>query len=405
MVFIGLGYIGLPTAVSMAQSGLKVTGVDINKELIERIRTRKLDLSEPGLEEALTEALESGRFEVSTDIPEAHAYVIAVPTPFKDRNEFDSSFVDAAVDSISPKLRKGSLVILESTVPPRTTERLSVRVLSNRPDLVGENNEPLVMFAHCPERILPGNALAELKENDRVIGGMTPEASQAAADLYKSFCSGDLLITDDRTAELTKLTENAFRDVNIAFANELSIVCDSLSVDVWELIGLANHHPRVNILQPGPGVGGHCIAVDPWFIVSAAPDKTRLIRTAREVNDSKVNWVVNRVTESTKQYDAPTITLFGLSFKADIGDLRQSPSVRIAEKLIKTLPQARINVVEPHIKSVPSTIQDVSLVDLQTGMDEADIAVLLVDHTAFKSVEKAALAGTTIIDTKGLWAH
>ena len=389
----------------MAQSGLKVTGVDINKELIERIRTRKLDLSEPGLEEALTEALESGRFEVSTDIPEAHAYVIAVPTPFKDRNEFDSSFVDAAVDSISPKLRKGSLVILESTVPPRTTERLSVRVLSNRPDLVGENNEPLVMFAHCPERILPGNALAELKENDRVIGGMTPEASQAAADLYKSFCSGDLLITDDRTAELTKLTENAFRDVNIAFANELSIVCDSLSVDVWELIGLANHHPRVNILQPGPGVGGHCIAVDPWFIVSAAPDKTRLIRTAREVNDSKVNWVVNRVTESTKQYDAPTITLFGLSFKADIGDLRQSPSVRIAEKLIKTLPQARINVVEPHIKSVPSTIQDVSLVDLQTGMDEADIAVLLVDHTAFKSVEKAALAGTTIIDTKGLWAH
>ena len=405
MVFIGLGYIGLPTAVSMAQSGLKVTGVDINTELIESIRTGKLDFSEPGLEKALTEALESGRFEVSTDIPEANAFVIAVPTPFKDRNEFDSSFVDAAFDSISPKLRKGSLVILESTVPPRTTERLSVRVLSNRPDLVGENGEPLVMFAHCPERILPGNALEELKENDRVIGGMTPEASQAAAELYKSFCSGDMLITDDRTAELTKLTENAFRDVNIAFANELSIVCDLLSVDVWELIDLANHHPRVNILQPGPGVGGHCIAVDPWFIVSAAPDKARLIRTAREVNDSKVDWVVDRVAESATQYVSPTITLLGLAFKADIGDLRQSPSVRIAEKLIETLPQAHINAVEPHIESVPSAIQEVALVDLQTGIDEADIVVLLVDHKAFTSVEEIALAGKTIIDTKGLWAH
>ena len=296
VAFVGLGYIGLPTAVVMANSGVDVTGVDVNAANVEKINRGEVTIVEPGLQEELTAALSSGRFRATTEQVHADAYIIAVPTPFTDSYDVDMKFIYSAAEAIAPQLVGDELIVLESTSPPQTTAKMAERILEIRTDLVADGAEnpdgkPVLYFAHCPERILPGYAMEELRTNDRIIGGQTTEATRRATEIYATFCKGELLATNDVTAEMAKLTENSFRDVNIAFANELSLICDKLGIDVWELINLANHHPRVNILQPGPGVGGHCIAVDPWFIVAADPENSKLIHTARKVNDGKPEWV------------------------------------------------------------------------------------------------------------------
>lgn len=414
VAFVGLGYIGLPTAVTMANSGLNVTGVDVMQEKVDAINRGEVTIVEPGLEDALRRALESGRFRASTEMPKADAYIVAVPTPFTDQHDVDMRFIYAAADAIAPQLEGNELIVLESTSPPRTTERMARRVLEKRPDLrLGSDDtgatESAIEFAHCPERILPGKAMEELRTNDRIVGGMSREASRRATEIYSTFCEGELLQTNDRTAEMAKLTENSFRDVNIAFANELSILCDDLGISVWELINLANHHPRVNILQPGPGVGGHCIAVDPWFIVSTAPDKANLIRTAREVNDSKPEWVFEKISAATEQLQKnPVIALFGLAFKPNIDDLRESPALQIAIKVAENFERAEIDVVEPNVSELPESLHhsNVRLRNADDALDRADIVVLLVDHDPFRSLtDKIARADRkpTVIDTRGLW--
>ena len=410
VAFVGLGYIGLPTAVVMANSGLQVTGVDVMPEKVDAMNRGEVTIVEPGLEEELRAALDTGRFRATTDMPKADAYIVAVPTPFTDGHEVDMRFIYSAAEAIAPQLEGGELIILESTSPPRTTERMAQRILELRPEFHINGSEdpsdgPSLYFAHCPERILPGKAMEELRTNDRIIGGMSPEATKRAKAIYASFCRGELLETNDRTAEMAKLTENSFRDVNIAFANELSLICDEQDISVWELIELANHHPRVNILQPGPGVGGHCIAVDPWFIVSTAPESSRLIRTAREVNDAKPEWVLGKIDAAIKAVDgSPTIALLGLTFKPDIDDLRESPALDIAVQVAQRYPDAAIHVVEPNINELPGSLQDfanVELTTLETAIPAADVVVLLVDHKEFRQISQ--LPGGKIVDTRGVW--
>lgn len=412
IAFIGLGYIGLPTAVVMANHGLNVIGVDVHQGKVDSINRGEVTIVEPGLEANLRRALDSGNLTATTETPRADVYIIAVPTPFTDGHQVDMKYINSAAESIAPKLEGDELIILESTSPPLTTEKMAKRILEMRPDLVpdGDDNSegrPVLYFAHCPERILPGNALEELVTNDRIIGGISGEATERAKTVYASFCRGKLLGTNARTAELAKLTENSFRDVNIAFANELSLISDDLDIDVWELIDLANHHPRVNILQPGPGVGGHCIAVDPWFIVSTAPESSRLIRTAREVNDGKPEWVLDKVSEAVRQIDASTIAILGLAFKANIDDLRESPALGIAEKIASRYPRTTVLTVEPNITELPATLVDfdnVTLSDLDSALSAAGVVVLLVDHREFTSVPATALKSKRVIDTKGLWS-
>lgn len=413
IAFVGLGYIGLPTAVVMSNSGLDVVGVDVMPDKVEAINRGEVTIVEPGLDEELREALDSGRFKASTEMPEADAYIVAVPTPFTDGYKVDMKFINSAADAIAPKLKGGELVVLESTSPPKTTEQMALRILEARPDLAAdqdktESNKATIYFAHCPERILPGRAMEELRTNDRIIGGMSPEATRKAKEVYGSFCKGELLETNDRTAELAKLTENSFRDVNIAFANELSLICDDLDISVWELIDLANHHPRVNILQPGPGVGGHCIAVDPWFIVSTTPERANLIRTAREVNDKKPEWVIEKIDDAINQSGAEEIALLGLAFKPDIDDLRESPALKIASEIIKKYPSRKFSVVEPNIDKLPAALKDfenVVLQDLQPALTNADVTVLLVDHSDFKSLNGLPVDKSNLIDTRGVWTR
>lgn len=415
VAFVGLGYIGLPTAVVMANSGLEVTGVDVMPEKVDSINRGEITIVEPGLEEALRAALDSGRFRASTTMPKADAYIVAVPTPFTDNHEVDMKFIYSAAEAIAPQLEGDELIVLESTSPPRTTERMAKRILELRPEfrLDGEESREsgqVLYFAHCPERILPGKAMEELRTNDRIIGGMSPDATRRAKAIYESFCQGELLETNDRTAEMAKLTENSFRDVNIAFANELSLICDELGISVWELIELANHHPRVNILQPGPGVGGHCIAVDPWFIVSTAPETAKLIRTARRVNDGKPAWVIQKISQASEQFDAPTIALLGLAFKPDIDDLRESPALEIAKQVADQFPQATIFAVEPNISELPPALADaenVSLAGISRSIEEADVVVLLVDHKEFIGLNLQTTLSPrkqTVIDTRGVWS-
>jgi UDP-N-acetyl-D-mannosaminuronic acid dehydrogenase len=412
---IGLGYIGLPTAAVFASRKINVIGVDLNQHVVDTINRGEIHIVEPDLDMVVHAAVTEGYLRATTIVEPADAFLIAVPTPFKGENhEPDLSYIEAATKAIAPVLKQGNLVILESTSPVGTTEKIAQWLSEVRPDLTfpqshGENSD--IRIAHCPERVLPGQVLHELIKNDRVVGGMSPKCSTFASALYKTFVQGECIVTNARTAEMTKLTENSFRDVNIAFANELSMICDKLDISVWELITLANRHPRVNILQPGPGVGGHCIAVDPWFIVNKTPDEARLIRTAREVNDNKPEWVLNKVKIAVAEYlqEHPdktakdvTIACYGLAFKADIDDLRESPALAITQKIATHHPGTVI-AVEPNIKQLPEELQqDFDLFKQEEADKIAEVKVLLVDHTNFKS-NPSPLNSVKIIDTKGIW--
>ncbi|MDM1276175.1 UDP-N-acetyl-D-mannosamine dehydrogenase [Acinetobacter indicus] len=407
---IGLGYIGLPTAATFAAHGVKVTGVDVNQHAVDLINQGKVHIVEPDLDALVRDVVAQQKLSAQLQPCEADAYIVAVPTPFKDNYEPDLKYIEAAAKALAPFLKTGNLVILESTSPVGATEQMAAWLSEARPDLTfpqkaGEQAD--ILIAHCPERVLPGKVLQELISNDRIVGGMTPRCSQAAIDLYKVFVKGDCIETNARTAEMCKLTENSFRDVNIAFANELSIICDKLDINVWELIQLANRHPRVNILQPGPGVGGHCIAVDPWFIVSKTPEQARLIRTAREVNDSKPEWVINQVkikiaeflqANPEKTIKDVTVACYGLAFKPDIDDLRESPALNITKKLAEQ--GLNILAVEPNIDKLPEGMPtNVQLIQLEEK-ERADIHLILVDHKEFKLGMLTSL--TNIIDTKGI---
>jgi len=412
---VGLGYIGLPTAAVIADHGAHVIGVDVNEGLTTRINAGQCPIVESGLPELLAKVVAEKRLVANTKPRRGDVFVIAVPTPFEGGFKPDLSYVEAAARSIAPVLERGNLVIVESTIPIGATEQVGRWLGQARPDLMfsrrGQSGGQVadVLVAHCPERILPGQMLHELVNNDRVIGGVCPTSAERAREFYKLFVKGECVVTDSRTAELCKLTENAYRDVNIAFANELSLICEDSDVNVWELIQLANRHPRVDILKPGPGVGGHCIAVDPWFIVSALGDKTRLIREARWINSSRPRYVVRKVLERVTDNGAKSIACFGLSYKANIDDFRESPAVEVVELLAKELqfssPDIPILVVEPHIETLPIALRDHEGVRL-AAMEEAlrtDLLVMLVDHREFLGIPADKLAGKSVVDTRGVW--
>lgn len=405
---IGLGYIGLPTAAILASNGVEVVGVDVNDRHVDAVNRGEVPFVEPDLGIHVAGAVSKGLLSAQKETPKADAYLIAVPTPFKEGYEADLSYIDAATDGIIPQLKGGELVILESTSPPGATEHIGRRILEARPELnlSAEPDEKTIDVAHCPERVLPGRVMMELVENDRIVGGLTRHAAERAQALYAIFCTADILLTDATTAEMAKLTENSFRDVNIAFANELSVISERLGIDVFELIELANRHPRVNILQPGPGVGGHCIAVDPWFIVSSAQEQARLIRTAREVNDAKPEYVLKQVLTAAESVASPTVAVLGLAFKPDIDDMRESPALDIAELITDALPAGQILVVEPNVTELPQKLGDrvnVTLSPLEDAVSRADVVALLVDHREFKAMDTAVLDGKAVIDTRGTW--
>lgn len=409
VAIIGLGYIGLPTAVALATRGIEVIGVDVNENTVKAVSEGHVPFVEPDLAIAVSGAVSIGRLTATTEVPEADAYIIAVPTPFQEDHTADLSYIEAAVASIAPKLHGGELVILESTSPPGTTEQVSKWLSGHRPDLHFPHESeglPDVYVAHCPERVLPGRIMIEIVTNDRVIGGVTRRCAEKAAAVYRVFTQGKILTTDAASAEMAKLVENAYRDVNIAFANELSLIGERLKLDVWEVIRLANHHPRVNILTPGPGVGGHCIAVDPWFIVGAAPDLARLVRTAREVNDSKPHHVAQQVIDRASRFRNPTIACLGLTFKANVDDMRESPAVDVVAAINDLEPDLDIRVVEPFTRALPPELAGRANVRMQStsdAIDEADIVVLLVDHEQFKTIPKTRLEGRVVFDTRGAW--
>ncbi|WP_439145980.1 UDP-N-acetyl-D-mannosamine dehydrogenase [Vibrio sp.] len=413
---VGLGYIGLPTAAMFASRKKKVIGVDVNQNAVDTINRGEIHIVEPDLDMIVHAAVTEGYLKAVTTPEPADAFLIAVPTPFKECAEGeipepDLRFIEAASKAIASVLKKGDLVILESTSPVGATEKMAEWLAEARSDLTfpqvaGENAD--VNVAHCPERVLPGHVVRELVENDRVIGGMSTRCSERSVELYKTFVLGDCVITNARTAEMAKLTENSCRDVQIAFANELSIICDKLDINVWELISLANRHPRINILQPGPGVGGHCIAVDPWFIVSKTPEEAQIIHTARKVNDGKPKWVIEKVklaiadflqANPDKTAREVTVACYGLAFKPDIDDLRESPAMAITQKIAE-MHAGRVIAVEPNIESILGKLKYVDLMEFDTAEKEADIQVLLVDHQEFK--ENPVRRGV-IIDTKGIW--
>ena len=411
---IGLGYIGLPTAAVLASKDIKVVGVDVSQYVVDTINQGNIHIIEPGLDVLVREAVQKNHLKAVINPEKADVFMIAVPTPFKGSHEPDLSYIRLAAKAIAPVLEKGNLVILESTSPVGATEKMMTWMREERIDLsfpeFGNNNFIAdIAVAHCPERVLPGQVVRELIENDRIIGGVTDYCAKQAKDLYKIFVDADCLLTDCRTAELSKLVENSFRDVNIAFANELSLICDKLGINVWKLIELANHHPRVNILQPGPGVGGHCIAVDPWFIVDSAPDEAKLIRAARLVNDNKPNFVLGKIDKAVKAIGKNKsdlkIACLGLSFKPDIDDLRESPALSIAGK-IGLMGFSELFLVEPNISSIPDKLkgESISITSADKAIKAADIVVLLVDHTPFKKMDLEVLSGKQIVDTRGIWS-
>ncbi|EGR1558394.1 UDP-N-acetyl-D-mannosamine dehydrogenase [Vibrio parahaemolyticus] len=413
---IGLGYIGLPTAAMFASRKKNVIGVDVNSKAVETINQGKIHIVEPELDMIVSAAVTEGYLKATLTPEPADAFLIAVPTPFLPCDEGDVpapdlSYIEAASKALAPVLKKGDLVILESTSPVGATEKMSAWLAEMRPDLTfpqTHGNDADVNIAHCPERVLPGHVVRELVENDRVIGGMSARCSERSVELYKTFVQGECVVTNARTAEMAKLTENSSRDVQIAFANELSIICDKLDINVWELIELANRHPRVNILQPGPGVGGHCIAVDPWFIVSNTPKEAQLIHTARKVNDNKPEWVINKVKLAIAEFlqanpdktaREVTVACYGLAFKPDIDDLRESPAMDITKE-IAAMHSGRVIAVEPNIKKLPLNLQSVELLDFDIAKLESDVHVLLVDHKEFK---EACITTGIKVDTKGVW--
>ncbi|MEZ9779142.1 UDP-N-acetyl-D-mannosamine dehydrogenase [Vibrio cyclitrophicus] len=412
---VGLGYIGLPTAAMFASRKKKVIGVDVNQHAVDTINRGEIHIVEPDLDMIVHAAVTEGYLKAVTTPEPADAFLIAVPTPFKDCAEGeipepDLRFIEAASKAIAPVLKKGDLVILESTSPVGATEQMAEWLAEARRDLTfpqvsGENAD--INIAHCPERVLPGHVVRELVENDRVIGGLTAKCSERSVELYKTFVLGDCVITNARTAEMAKLTENSCRDVQIAFANELSIICDKLDINVWELISLANRHPRINILQPGPGVGGHCIAVDPWFIVSKTPEEAQIIHTARKVNDAKPEWVINKVKLAISEFlqanpdktvKDVTVACYGLAFKPDIDDLRESPAMAITKELAEQH-NGRVIAVEPNIGHLPKEL-NFDLKSFEDAINEANVHVLLVDHSEFK---QNTVDSNYIVDAKGIW--
>jgi len=414
---IGLGYIGLPTAAMFASRKKKVIGVDVNQHAVNTINKGQIHIVEPDLDMLVHAAVTEGYLRATTSPEPADAFLIAVPTPFLatenkgDIPKPDLKYIKSAANAIAKVLKKGDLVILESTSPVGATEKMAEWLADSRKDLTfpqthGEESD--IRIAHCPERVLPGQVVRELVDNDRVIGGMSAKCSERAIELYKIFVKGDCVITNARTAEMAKLTENSCRDVQIAFANELSIICDKLDIDVWELISLANRHPRINILQPGPGVGGHCIAVDPWFIVSKTPEQAQLIHTARKVNDAKPQWVIDKVKIAISDFlqanpdttaKDVTVACYGLAFKPDIDDLRESPALKITQCIAK-MHSGKVFGVEPNIKSLPNYLEKIELMDFNVAVKEADIHLMLVDHKEFKENQ---IVNKYIIDTKGIW--
>ncbi|WP_016791587.1 UDP-N-acetyl-D-mannosamine dehydrogenase [Vibrio cyclitrophicus] len=412
---VGLGYIGLPTAAMFASRKKKVIGVDVNQHAVDTINRGEIHIVEPDLDMLVSAAVQQGYLKAVTTPEAADAFLIAVPTPFLpiendgDIPKPDLRYIEAASKAIAPVLKKGDLVILESTSPVGATEQMAEWLSEARSDLTfpqthGESAD--VNVAHCPERVLPGHVVTELVQNDRVIGGMSKRCSERSVELYKTFVMGECVITNARTAEMAKLTENSCRDVQIAFANELSMICDELDIDVWELISLANRHPRINILQPGPGVGGHCIAVDPWFIVSKTPELAKLIKTARDVNDKKPEWVIDKVkvalaeflqANPSKTAQDVTIACYGLAFKPDIDDLRESPALDITKE-IADFHSGQVLAIEPNIEEI--TDENIKLVTIDESLTKTDIHVMLVDHKQFKKIR---LNDSFVIDTKGIW--
>lgn len=406
---VGLGYIGLPTAAVIASRGIEVIGIDVSEKAVETINQGKVHIVEPDLDMVVQAAVTMGKLRASLTPESAEAFMIAVPTPFKEGKKPDLSYIKKAAEAIAPVLEKGNLIILESTSPVGATEQLAGWLQELRPDLnfPGQTAAEADMYvAHCPERVLPGRVLEELVSNDRIIGGMSKECSEKAIQLYKTFVRGECIVTNARTAEMAKLTENSFRDVNIAFANELSVVCDELKINVWELIALSNRHPRVNILSPGPGVGGHCIAVDPWFIVDSAPTSARMIRTAREINDGKPGYVIEKVRKAADEFKRPVIACLGLAFKADIDDLRESPALDITMELAAA-GGAEVLAVEPNIQTLPAKLaeKDVKLVTLDEALERANVFVILVDHKQFKGLSNQDINTKVVVDTRGIFSH
>ncbi len=384
--FMGLGYIGLPTAIISSQHGINVCGVDINPKVVEKTNRGELHIVEPGLQDLLKKAVDSKSLVASTTPFESDVYLIVVPTPFKAKHEPDISYVESATKTVIPFLKEGDLFIIESTSPVGTTEKMAELIFSERPELKGR-----IHIAYCPERVLPGNVIFELVNNDRVIGGIDDASADAAAQFYGKFVSGQLHKTNCRTAEMCKLVENSSRDVQIAFANELSMICEKAGINVWELISLANKHPRVNILQPGCGVGGHCIAVDPYFISSAFPNEAKIIAQARSINNYKSEWCVEKAKNAILSFELkngkkPQVALMGLAFKPNIDDLRESPAMKIAKHLVAEMPDVKFNIVEPNISSHP----DFDIVDFQTAFEQSDIVVYLTAHKQFFKLPQEA---------------
>ncbi|MND31883.1 UDP-N-acetyl-D-glucosamine 6-dehydrogenase [compost metagenome] len=404
---VGLGYIGLPTAAVIASNGIRVVGVDVNQHAVDTINQGKIHIVEPGLEDLVKQAVQDGHLSAHTSPQKADAFLIAVPTPFKgEDHEPDLKYIESASRALAPMLEKGNLVVLESTSPVGATEQMAKWLAEERSDLtfphtVAEGQTPDIFVAHCPERVLPGQVIRELVENDRIIGGMDKASTAAATQVYKMFVKkGECIATEARTAEMSKLTENAFRDVNIAFANELSLICDKQGIDVWELISLANRHPRVNILQPGCGVGGHCIAVDPWFIVNQNPDTAKIIHQARLINDYKPHYVVEQVEQAVAGLSNPKIACLGLAFKPDIDDLRESPALDITKTLANNAAY-QILAVEPNIEALPAVLENrnnIKLVSLSDALQQADVVVILVKHKQFLGLNRSDAANNQLLD-------
>lgn len=404
---LGLGYIGLPTAAVIARTGASVLGVDVTQSIVDTVNSGKVHIEEVDLDGLVSGVVARGNLRASMQIEPSDVFVIAVPTPFGENHAPNIGYVLRAATTVATVLKAGDVVILESTSPVGTTEKVRDLLAELRPDLKVPGRcagTPDIAIAYCPERVLPGRILVELIDNDRVIGGITPRCARKALAFYRRFVRGACVTTTSRAAEMTKLTENAFRDVNIAFANELSRIADTMEVDVWEVIRLANRHPRVNILSPGPGVGGHCIAVDPWFLVNADPINTPLIRTAREVNDAKVDYVIERAAAMISAHPGMAIACLGLAFKANIDDFRESPALKVAAALAERFGE-RIHVVEPYADTLPSAFDGTGarMTDIDTAIERCGAMIVLVDHDVFKSVPLDERANLLVYDTRGIW--